>query len=169
VAAYKSRVGNRIQSATLLADARHSWLDALSSLGALVGLVGVALGASWADPLAGFAVTAFMVHVGWQVSTDLAHHMMDGVDPQVLSAAVDAARMVPDVLDATARGRWTGRTLRIETDVTLDSALPLADASHIADAVRLATLQHVAAARLVTVRPCTNLAHGERRHDCPPA
>jgi divalent metal cation (Fe/Co/Zn/Cd) transporter len=33
VARYKLAVGRRIGSATLIADARHSWLDALSSLG----------------------------------------------------------------------------------------------------------------------------------------
>ena len=36
VAWYKGRIGRRIQSATLVADARHSWLDAISSLGAAV-------------------------------------------------------------------------------------------------------------------------------------
>jgi hypothetical protein len=39
VARYKLVTGKRINSATLIADARHSWLDALSSAGALVGLV----------------------------------------------------------------------------------------------------------------------------------
>src|SRR5579863_7844019 len=37
VARYKLVVGRRINSATLVADARHSWLDALSSAGALAG------------------------------------------------------------------------------------------------------------------------------------
>ena len=53
VARYKLIVGKRINSATLVADARHSWLDALSSAGALVGLVAVALGFRWGDPIAG--------------------------------------------------------------------------------------------------------------------
>jgi cation diffusion facilitator family transporter len=35
VARYKLRIGRRINSAALVADARHSWLDALSSAGAL--------------------------------------------------------------------------------------------------------------------------------------
>ncbi len=43
VARYKLMVGRRINSATLIADARHSWLDALSSAGALAGLVAVAV------------------------------------------------------------------------------------------------------------------------------
>ena len=38
VARYKLKVGRRINSATLIADARHSWLDALSSAGALAGV-----------------------------------------------------------------------------------------------------------------------------------
>jgi hypothetical protein len=38
VACYKLVTGRRIRSATLIADARHSWLDALSSAGALAGL-----------------------------------------------------------------------------------------------------------------------------------
>jgi len=41
VAFYTRRVGTRIHSTTLLADAKHSWLDAISSLGALVGLIAV--------------------------------------------------------------------------------------------------------------------------------
>jgi len=52
VARYKLAVGRRIQSATMIADAKHSWLDALSSAGAMLGLVGVALGWSWADAVA---------------------------------------------------------------------------------------------------------------------
>ena len=53
VALYKLVVGKRIGSATLIADARHSWLDALSSAGALVGLLAVALGQPWGDPWPG--------------------------------------------------------------------------------------------------------------------
>jgi cation diffusion facilitator family transporter len=153
VAAYKGRIGTQIQSATLLADARHSWLDALSSLGALIGLIAVALGAQWGDPVAGFAVTVFIIHVGWEVTTELFHHLMDGIDPQITRDAVAAARLVPDVADARARARWSGRTLTIDLDISLDPRVPLGDASHIAEAVRLATLSHIDAARTVNVRP----------------
>ena len=84
VAAYKLRVGKQIQSATLIADARHSWLDAISSAGALAGLVAVALGAWWGDPVAGIAVTLFIAHVGWEVTSDLSRRLMDGVDPEII-------------------------------------------------------------------------------------
>lgn len=84
VARYKLRVGTRIHSATLVADAKHSWLDALSSAGALLGLIAVAFGYRWGDPVAGFAVTLFILHVGYEVTTEISRHLLDGVEPEHL-------------------------------------------------------------------------------------
>lgn len=128
VARYKLVVGKRINSATLIADARHSWLDALSSAGALAGLVAVALGQPWGDPVAGLAVTAFICHVGYEVTTDVVHRRADGVDPSVITAAEAAAGSVPGVIHAHARARWTGRTLRVEIEGWVDPGLSARDA-----------------------------------------
>jgi cation diffusion facilitator family transporter len=128
VARYKLVIGRRINSATLIADARHSWLDALSSAGALAGLVAVALGQSWGDPVAGLAVTAFICHVGYQVTADVLHRLADGVDPDVITRAEAAAGSVPGVIHAHARARWTGRTLRVEVEGWVDPGLPARDA-----------------------------------------
>jgi Co/Zn/Cd efflux system component len=83
--------GGRINSATLVADARHSWLDALSSAGALAGLIAVALGQPWGDPVAGLAVTAFICHVGYEVTKDVVHRLADGIDPEIITRAEAAA------------------------------------------------------------------------------
>ena len=130
VARYKLVVGRRIGSATLIADARHSWLDALSSAGALVGLVAVALGQSWGDPVAGLAVTAFICHVGYEVTADVMHRLADGVDPDVTAKAEAAAGSVPGVIHAHAhaRARWTGRTLRVEVEGWVDPDTSARDA-----------------------------------------
>jgi cation diffusion facilitator family transporter len=123
VAWYKLRVGRRINSATLIADARHSWLDALSSAGALAGLIAVAAGQSWGDPVAGLAITAVICHVGFEVTKDVAHRLADGVDPEVITTAEAAAGSVPGVIHAHARARWTGRTLRVEVEGWVDPGL----------------------------------------------
>ena len=128
VARYKLVVGRRINSATLIADARHSWLDALSSAGALVGLVAVALGQSWGDPVAGLAVTAFICHVGYEVTADVLHRLADGMNPDVITRAEAAAGSVRGVIHAHARARWTGRTLRVEIEGWVDPGLPAAEA-----------------------------------------
>jgi cation diffusion facilitator family transporter len=128
VARYKLVVGRRINSATLIADARHSWLDALSSAGALAGLVAVALGQSWGDPVAGLAVTAFICHVGYEVTADVMSRLADGVDPDVITRAEAAAGSVPGVIHAHARARWTGRTLRVEIEGWVDPDVTARDA-----------------------------------------
>ncbi len=116
VARYKLVTGKRIRSATLVADARHSWLDALSSAGALAGLVAVAFGQRWGDPVAGIAVAALICHVGYDVTADVIRRLADGVDPQIIAAAERAAGELPGVVHAHARARWTGRRLHVEIE-----------------------------------------------------
>ena len=128
VARYKLTVGRRIRSATLIADARHSRLDALSSAGALAGLLAVAAGQRWGDPVAGIAVTLFICHVGYEVTTDVIHRLADGVDPEVITAAESAAGSLPGVIHAHARARWTGRVLRVEVEAWVDPELMARDA-----------------------------------------
>lgn len=153
MARYKLRVGRRIQSAALVSDARHSWLDALSSAGALVGLIAVAAGYRWGDPIAGLAVTVFICHVGWQVSTDMTRRLLDGVDPAIITTAEHAAARVPGVGHAHIRARWTGRTLRIDIEgwVTANLSVGAADTlgGQVVDAVHAA----IPEARAVTFTP----------------
>jgi cation diffusion facilitator family transporter len=143
VARYKLVVGRRINSATLVADARHSWLDALSSFGALVGLVAVALGFRLGDPIAGVAVTLFICHVGYEVTGDVVHRLADGVDPGIVPSAENAAGMVDGVVHAHARARWTGRTLRVEIEGWVDPGMAVRDADALGHRVALAVVQEV--------------------------
>ena len=135
VARFKLRIGKQINSATLIADAKHSWLDALSSTGALLGLVGVLCGLKWADGVAGIVVTGFICHVGWEVTSDVVHRLLDGVDPQIVLTAESAAAEVPGVVHAHARARWTGRTLRLEVEGWVGSDVSVAEADRIGQAV----------------------------------
>ena len=51
VAIFRTRVGREIGSAALVADGLHARTDGFTSLGVLVGVIGVALGFPLADPL----------------------------------------------------------------------------------------------------------------------
>jgi cation diffusion facilitator family transporter len=149
VARYKLRVGTRIQSATLVADAQHSWLDALSSAGAALGLVGVALGLPWADGVAGLLVTGFICHVGYEVTGDLVHHLTDGVDPEVVTASAAAATGVPGVGHAHARARWSGRQLLVDVEGYVDPGLSVAASDELGREVERAVTAAVPEARAV--------------------
>ncbi len=157
VARYKAKVGRRIHSATLLADAKHSWLDALSSVGALVGLIAVAAGYRWGDPIAGFAVTLFILHVGYEVTSEITHHLLDGVEPEHLSAAKAAAESVAGVRGALVRGRWTGRSLVLDVDGEVDPGTSVADADRIGARVGDAVHDAVEEVRAVRWAACPKL------------
>ena len=135
VARIKLRIGKRINSATLIADAKHSWLDALSSTGALIGLVGVLAGLKWADAVAGIVVTGFICHVGWEVSSEIVHRLMDGVDPEIITVAEQIASAVPGVAHAHARARWTGRVLRVEVEGWVESQTTVTEADRLGQSV----------------------------------
>ena len=152
VARFKLIVGRRIQSATLVADARHSWLDALSSFGALVGLGLVALGYRWGDPIAGFAVTLFILHVGYEVTGEILHHLMDGVDAEDVEAARRAAATIAGEA-VTVRGRWMGRSLLLEVELPIPADSSVGEAERMGEWVRTAIFEGVPAARQVTCRP----------------
>ncbi|HLG92789.1 MAG TPA: cation diffusion facilitator family transporter [Acidimicrobiales bacterium] len=158
VARYKLAAGRRIQSLTLVAEARHSWLDVLSSLGALAGLVAVALGHPLGDPVAGFAVTAFICRVGYDVTARLVQHLMDAVGPEVVPAAEAAASRVPGVAHAHASARWAGRSLVVEVEAWLDPALRLDQAQATAWPVARAVAEALPAVRRVSFHPRPYLA-----------
>lgn len=153
VASYKRRVGKQIQSITLLADAKHSWLDALASLGALAGLAGVAAGLHWADAVAGLIVTAFIIHVGWEVTADLVSHLMDSVDPDILARAETAALTVADVEHVHVRARWAGRSLIVEIEGFLPAHKQLDETERIGARVQAVVATAVPESRAVLWSP----------------
>lgn len=152
VARYKLRVGRRIQSATLVAEARHSWLDAVSSLGALGGLIVVALGYPIGDPIAGFAVTVFICHVGFDITAQLVQHLMDAVDPEVVPTAEAAVGRVEGVAHAHVCARWAGRSLILDVEGWVDPSMPVDQAHALGTAVAQAAVDALPAVRRITWR-----------------
>jgi cation diffusion facilitator family transporter len=150
---YKRRVGQRIHSATLLADAKHSWLDAVSSAGALAGLIAVALGFPLGDPIAGFAITVFIAHVGWEVTRDVVHHLMDGIEVDHVETARRAAEEAGGVSVPVVRGRWLGRSLRFELEPHYPAGTTMAGADALSERIRRAVLATSEQVSAVIVAP----------------
>src|SRR5207302_9902318 len=84
MAQYKITVGRRINSVPLIADGQHSRIDGLSSLAALIGLVGVALGFPIADPIAGLVITVIILTVVYSTSKSVLQRLLDSIDPHIV-------------------------------------------------------------------------------------
>ncbi len=154
VARYKLKVGRAINSAPLIVDARHSWLDAVASAGALAGLIGVALGFRVADPFAGFAITVLIIHIGIDATRDVASRLMDSNDEAVAATVRAAAMGVPSVQSVSdLRVRWLGRELEVRMVIQLPANMTLAQAHRAAHTVQDRVRAEVSDVREVMVEP----------------
>lgn len=152
VARYKLKIGREIKSAPLMVDARHSWLDAMSSGGALVGLIGVAAGFPQADPIAGFAIGLFIVRIGIEATSEVVARLMDAQD---LELAESTRGIVREVLGAgelhDVRVRWLGRQVEVRLVVRLPRQVPLAEATQATRTVEAAVRHALPDVREVVV------------------
>ncbi len=154
VARYKLRVGRAIKSAPLVIDARHSWLDAIASAGALAGLIGVALGLRVADPMAGFAITLLIIHIGIDATRDVASRLMDENDEEVAEAIRAVAQEVPGVAQVSeVRARWLGREVEARVLLRLPATMAFVQAHDVAHRVQEAVRTQVPDVREVLVEP----------------
>src|SRR5262249_42100757 len=65
---YESRAGRRLNSEVLLADAKHTRSDVLTSITVLLALLGVGAGYMWLDPLAAVLVAGFIGYACWEIA-----------------------------------------------------------------------------------------------------
>jgi cation diffusion facilitator family transporter len=134
VAQYRIRTGRRIGSAALEADGIHARTDGVTSLLVLVGAVGVALGASWADPVAGLVITAAIVLVGYQAARSVGERLLDAVDPRIIDQIRDIVSEVPGVVEVSeVRARWMGHRLSAQVRLSVDGTLSVTRAHQIAE------------------------------------
>jgi cation diffusion facilitator family transporter len=136
VARWRITVGRRIGSAALVADGLHARTDGFTSLAVVVGAAGVALGFPLTDPVIGLAIAVAILFVLRDAAKEVFRRLMDAVDPHTVDLAERTAGEVEGVVKAgDVRMRWIGHRLRAELAVTVDSALTVEQAHHIAHAV----------------------------------
>lgn len=164
-AVIRIRTGREIRSAALIADGHHARIDGLTSLGVLLGVVGVWLGYPQADPLVGLGITAVVFKIVWDSGKSLLTRLLDGVDPAVIDEVEHAAQHVTDVLEVTeVRVRWVGHRLLAEINIAVDAALSVEKGHGVAHEVRHELLHHLPylANAIIHVDPVS--ASGEHHH-----
>ncbi|KXS54131.1 cation diffusion facilitator family transporter [Marinobacter persicus] len=113
---YTRRVGLRIRSDLIIANAWHSRTDAFSSVVVLVSTAGAMLGLVWLDALAAVIIAGIIIHIGWKFTWDSVKELIDtGLSEedteelQIIARETDGVRNVHEL-----------RTRRMGHDVLLD-------------------------------------------------
>ncbi len=83
---YKFRLGKRVNSDAIIANAYEHRSDVFSSIAALIGIcaaiIGGKLGIDWlvyADPIAGLVVSLLVVKMAWSIGAEAIHATLDHV------------------------------------------------------------------------------------------
>jgi cation diffusion facilitator family transporter len=135
VATWEARVGRRLASAILLADARHTMSDVLATALVLASFGFCAWGVPLADPVAAVLVLGVIALAAWRIFRSGIDVLVDGArlaDERVRAVVRDVAG-VCDVRRVRSRG--LERAVELDLVIHVDAGLSVADGHAIADAV----------------------------------
>ena len=125
--------GRELDSPALKANAWHHRSDALSSIGAAVGIGGaVLLGGRWTvlDPLASIVVGAMLVKVAWEIMRPSLGELTDESLPEKTEEEIlEVFHSFSDISEPhNLRTRRIGNRVAIEAHIRMDGSLPLSEA-----------------------------------------
>ena len=127
----------RIDSAALMADAWHHRSDALSSVGALVGIAGARLGFPICDSIASLVICVFIVKASYDIFHDAVDKMVDHScnegDEQLLRDCICEEEGVLRIDDL--RTREFGNKIYVDVEIAADGDRPLKETHAIAERV----------------------------------
>ena len=128
VVSYEQREGRRLKSEVLLADAKHTRSDVLTSGAVLGALLGVWWGYPILDPLAALLVAVFIGYACWGIAQEASRILSD----ETVIAEEDVrsvVQSVPRVLGCEKiRTRGSADHAFLDLHLWLDGAMPLQEA-----------------------------------------
>ena len=132
--------GKALESPAVIANAWHHRSDALSSIGAAIGIGGaILLGQRWAvlDPLASIVVGGMLVKVAWDLLKVSTGELTDSsLSAETEREIEDIIRSFPQVSEPhNLRTRRIGNRIAIESHVRLDGGMTLDEAHDIVSAI----------------------------------
>ena len=134
---YTRKAAKQIDSDALMADAWHHRSDALSSVGALIGIGGARLGYPILDPVASLLICLFIVKAAYEIFRDAINKMVDeSADEETENAFRSCALAHPGVMGVDRlMTRKFGSRMYVEMEISLDGGLSLTAAHAIAEEV----------------------------------
>ena len=115
----------KLDSGALMADAWHHRSDALSSIGALIGIAGTRLGYPLCDAIASFIICLFILKAAFDIFKDAIDKMIDkSCDEYTEQLIKEVILSHPDVLSIDFfQTRLFGNKIYIDLEISVDAQL----------------------------------------------
>ena len=134
---YTRHYAKRLNSAALMANAWHHRSDALSSVGALIGIAGARLGYPVLEPIASLLICLFILKAAYDIFKDATGKMVDrACDAETERRIADCVNSQREVLGIDRlQTREFGSKIYVDLEIRVDGSLPLVEAHAIAEQV----------------------------------
>lgn len=134
---YTRFYAKRLDSGALMADAWHHRSDALSSIGALIGIAGARMGYPLLDRFASLVICVFIVKAAYDIFRDAIEKMVDSscseeLEREIAECAVEQEGVIGIDLLHT---RIFGNKIYVDLEICADCRITLAESHEIADKV----------------------------------
>ena len=130
----------RVDSGALMAEAWHHRSDALSSVGALIGIAGARMGLPALDPIASLIICVFIAKAAYDIFVDAIGKMVDQscseeMEGELLQCALGQSGVLGVDMIQT---RVFGNKIYVDIEICADGALTLWEGHEIAERVHSA-------------------------------
>lgn len=134
---YTRSAAKKINSGALMADAWHHRSDALSSIGALIGIGGARLGFPVLDPIASVVICVFIVKAAYDIFKDAIDKMVDkSCDEETEEKMRRLIEEQQGVLKVDVlRTRLFGAKMYVDIEIAADGDITLREGHEIAQVV----------------------------------
>ncbi len=134
---YTRYYAKKIDSSALMADAWHHRSDALSSVGALIGIVGARLGYPVMDSVASLVIFGFIAKAAFDIFKDAVDKMVDhSCDEETERQIYDCVMENDHVLGIDLlQTRIFGNKIYVDVEIQVDGLYSLQEAHEIAELV----------------------------------
>ncbi len=131
------KTGKAINSPAISASAVDSACDVAVAAAAFIGLLGVWFGYPILDPIAGFAISLWIIYTGYKIGIENIDYLMGKAPPkELLEEIKEAACAVKGVLSINkVRAHYVGPFVHVEIHVAVDKELSTLVSHAIAETV----------------------------------
>lgn len=135
---YTRYYAKQIDSSALMADAWHHRSDSLSSIGALIGIIGARLGFGIMEPLASVVICIFIEKAAYDIFMDAVNKMVDkSCDDETMEKIKACAMNIPGVENIDLlRTRVFGNKIYVDMEIAADGNKTLDETHAVAERVQ---------------------------------
>jgi cation diffusion facilitator family transporter len=153
---YMMRVGRKINSPAILADAQHQRVDIFSCAAIVVGVVGSNFGILILDPLVAVLIAVLVLKTAYNVLIDNINNLMGKVPSRDLIKDIENAALVADGVRGVhdIRLNYMGPNASVDLHVDVDPELSLRNAHKIAHLVEKSVRDRVDIVSIIYVHVC---------------